>query len=73
MTSKYRWKRNVPPTPDQAAQSEHLLDESQFSDPRDQHMAEETARKNLGVPVRIPDDEKPVLPQAAPVEDDLEP
>lgn len=66
MTFKYRWKNGAPPSRDQAAQSSNLLDENQFSHPNDQQIAEEAARKHLGVPSQIPDDSKPVLPQAAP-------
>lgn len=70
MSFKYRWKNGAPPSRDQAAQSEQLLDESQFTDARDRQLAEETARKHLGVPVNTPDEETPVLPQAAPPESD---
>ncbi|MGI0486666.1 hypothetical protein ACN4EK_14600 [Pantanalinema rosaneae CENA516] len=66
MAFRYRWKNGAPPTRDQAAHSNNLLDEEQFTHPNDQQIAEESARKYLGVPSQIPDDHKPVLPQAAP-------
>ncbi len=66
MSFKYRWKNGARPTRDQAATSDHLLDESQFSHPQDQAVAEEIARKTLGVPLQTPDAEGPVLPQAVP-------
>ncbi|MBD2776716.1 bromodomain-containing protein [Iningainema tapete] len=71
MDFKYKWKNGAPPTRDQAAQSQHLLDESQFNSKEDHLMAEQDARKHLGVPTRIPDDDRSVLPKAAP--NDLEP
>lgn len=64
MDFKYRWKNGAPPTRDQAASSDSLLDESQFTDENDRQMAEETARKQLDVPTRIPDEDRSVLPHA---------
>ncbi len=66
MDFKYKWKNGRPPTRDEAVRETHLLDESQFDSEKDQKLAEETARKQLGVPVRIPDDERSILPHAAP-------
>lgn len=66
MNFKYRWKNGAPPSRDQAAQSQNLLDENQFDNPQDQQLAEETARKNLNVPTRVPDDDVSPLPQASP-------
>ncbi|MFB8792173.1 MAG: hypothetical protein U7123_25835 [Potamolinea sp.] len=66
MDIKYRWKNGAPPTRDEAARSQELLDESQFDNEKDRQLAEETARKNLNVPTQVPDDVNPVLPQAAP-------
>ena len=63
MDIKYRWKNGAPPSRDEAAHSQSLLDESQFDSDKDRSLAEETARKKLNVPVQIPDDERPVLPQ----------
>lgn len=68
MDYKYRWKNGAPSSRDEAAQTSPLLDEGQFETKQDQELAEETVRKQMNVPVRIPDDEKPVLPQAAPSE-----
>lgn len=67
MNFKYRWKNNAPPTNrNTAAQGDNLLDESQFESKQDQELAEDTARKYLGVPTKVPDDERSVLPEAAP-------
>ncbi|HEY9596944.1 MAG TPA: bromodomain-containing protein [Cyanophyceae cyanobacterium] len=67
MNFKYRWKNNAPPTSrNKAAHSDNLLDESQFESKEDQELAENTARKHLGIPTKIPDDQRPVLPEAAP-------
>ena len=63
MDFKYRWKNGAPPSRDEAAHSQSLLDESQFNSEKDRSLAEEAARKKLNVPVQIPDDERPVLPQ----------
>ena len=68
MDYKYRWKNGAPPSRDQAAQASQLLDESQFETKQDQELAEETVRKHMNVPIRTPDDEKSVLPHAAPSE-----
>ncbi len=66
MNFKYRWKNGAPPSRDEAARNEHLLDEGQFDNSNDQQLAEETARKHLNVPTQTPDSDRPVLPQAAP-------
>ncbi|WP_088892826.1 bromodomain-containing protein [Leptolyngbya ohadii] len=64
MDFKYRWKNGTPPTRDQAASSDSLLDESQFTNEKDRQIAEEMARKQLDVPTRIPDEDRPTLPHA---------
>jgi hypothetical protein len=69
MDIKYRWKNGAPPTRDEAARSQHLLDEGQFDSAQDLKLAEDNARKHLGVPTRVPDDDLPPLPQAAPPPD----
>lgn len=69
MNFRYRWKNGTPPKRDQAAQEGSLLDESQFSNEQDRQLAEDAARRHLNVPTQIPDEEKPVLPQAAPVDE----
>lgn len=66
MDIKYRWKNGTPPTRDEAARSQELLDESQFNNENDRQLAEETARKNLDVPTQVPDENHPVLPQFSP-------
>lgn len=66
MSFRYRWKNGAAPTRDEAARNQYLLDESQFNSEQDRQLAEDAARKHLGVPARIPDDSNPVLPQAAP-------
>lgn len=66
MDYKYRWKNGAPPSRDEAARSQSLLDEGQFDSEEDRKLAEDHARKHLGVPTRIPDDELSVLPVAAP-------
>jgi hypothetical protein len=66
MDIKYRWKNGAPPTRDEAARSQELLDESQFDNEKDRQLAEESARKNLNVPTQTPDENLPALPQAAP-------
>lgn len=63
MDFKYRWKNGAPPSRDEAARSQSLLDENQFDSEKDRSLAEEAARKQLNVPVQIPDDERSVLPQ----------
>ncbi len=63
MDIKYRWKNGAPPSRDEAAHSQSLLDENQFDSEKDRSLAEETARKKLNVPVQIPDDQRSVLPQ----------
>lgn len=64
MDLKYRWKNGAPPSRDQAATSDSLLDENQFTNEKDRQMAEEMARKQLNVPTRIPDEESPALPHS---------
>lgn len=71
MSFRYRWKNGKPPHRDQAVKESNLLDSEQFSHPQDQKIAEDAARKYVGVPTSIPDDEKPVLPQAAPPEEEF--
>ncbi|MBP5976511.1 bromodomain-containing protein [Brasilonema sp. CT11] len=66
MSFKYKWKNGSMPSRDQAARSQYLLDQEQFHNEQDRNLAEEHARKHLGVPTRIPDDERSILPQAAP-------
>ncbi len=58
MDFKYRWKNGAPPSREEAAKNANLLDEEQFETRQDQELAEDTARKHLNVPVRIPDDER---------------
>lgn len=62
MDFKYRWKNGAPPSRDEAARSEHLLDESQFESREDHQLAEEMARKHLNVPLRPADADSSVLP-----------
>lgn len=68
MDFKYRWKNGASPSRDEAARSQYLLDEGQFDSEKDRSLAEETARKHLGVPTQTPDDHLPVLPVAAPLD-----
>ncbi|MFQ4141663.1 bromodomain-containing protein [Chlorogloeopsis sp. ULAP02] len=49
------------PSRDKAARSKYLLEEGQFNNKKDQNLAEQEARKYLGVPVRIPDDDRSIL------------
>ncbi|MDX2100503.1 MAG: hypothetical protein SFW36_22225 [Leptolyngbyaceae cyanobacterium bins.59] len=60
MNSKYRWKNGARPNRDQAVKQDHLLDESQFESVGDQELAENSVRKQLGVPARTLGDD-PVL------------
>ncbi|OUL35911.1 bromodomain-containing protein [Nostoc sp. T09] len=69
MDFKYRWKNGAPPSRDQAARNRHLLDESQFENEQDRSLAEEMARKHLNVPLTTSDEDRSVLPQAAPPEE----
>jgi hypothetical protein len=69
MDFKYRWKNGRPPSRDQAARSQHLLDESQFETEQDRHLAEDMARKHLNVPLKTSDEDRSILPQAAPPPD----
>ncbi|MBW4561487.1 MAG: bromodomain-containing protein [Mojavia pulchra JT2-VF2] len=66
MDFKYRWKNGAPPSRDEAARNQHLLDESQFNNEQDRTLAEEMARKQLGVPAPTLDEERSILPKAAP-------
>ena len=68
MDFKYRWKNGAPPSRDQAAQEGHLLDESQFETSEDHQLAEDMARKHLGVPLQPADANNPPLPQVIPQE-----
>ncbi len=68
MDFKYKWKNGQAPSGDQAARSKYLLDEGQFNSEEDRNLAEQDARKHLGVPARIADDDLSILPQAAPLE-----
>jgi hypothetical protein len=67
MGFKYRWKNGAPPSRDEAARRENLLDENQFDNKADHELAEGDARKHLGIPTQTLDG-KPVLPQVAPPE-----
>jgi hypothetical protein len=73
MDFKYKWKNGQAPSLDQAARSKYLLDEQQFDTEEDRNIAEQDARKHLGVPTRIADDDRSILPHAAAdeSEDDL--
>lgn len=62
MDFKYKWKNGAPPNRDQAARDPHLLDESQFVNKQDQEIAEETARKQLGVPAPVQGEDEALLP-----------
>ncbi len=66
MNYRYRWKNGAPPSRDQAARSEYLLDKDQFDNETDRVMAEQDARKYLNVPLQTLDADIPVLPEAAP-------
>jgi hypothetical protein len=73
MDFKYKWKNGQAPSQDQAARSKYLLDEEQFHSEEDRNIAEQDARKHLGVPTRIADDDRSILPHApsSENEDDL--
>lgn len=73
MDFKYKWKNGQAPSLDQAARSKYLLDEQQFDTDEDRNIAEEDARKHLGVPTRIADDERSILPHSAADESEDEP
>ncbi|PLZ64487.1 bromodomain-containing protein [Fischerella thermalis] len=49
------------PSRDKAARSKYLLEEGQFNNEKDRNLAEQEARKHLGVPTRIPDDDRSIL------------
>ncbi len=66
MDFKYKWKHGHPPAKDQAAHSEYLLDHSQFNNEQDRDIAEEQARRHLNIPLRVPDDDRSVLPTFTP-------
>lgn len=61
MDFRYRWKNGAPPSRDEAMRNQYLLDESQFSHPKDQQVAEEMARKRLGLPTQIPGNERFII------------
>jgi hypothetical protein len=42
-----------------------LLDESQFNNEQDRKLAEESARKHLGIPAPTLDEDQSILPHAA--------
>jgi hypothetical protein len=66
MTFNYRWKNGTRPSRDEAIRHKYLLDEGQFTNEQDRQLAEESARRLLGVPVPTLDEDKSVLPQADP-------
>lgn len=66
MSFKYKWKNGRPPNRDQAVQEAELLDEGQFDSEVDQQLAEEQARKTLGIPTQTDGDRLSILPHAAP-------
>ncbi|MBH8572281.1 bromodomain-containing protein [Nostocaceae cyanobacterium CENA369] len=72
MDFKYKWKNGQMPSRDEAARKKYLLDASQFNDDKDRAQAEDLARKHLNVPTRIPDDDRSILPGAAPQENSLD-
>jgi len=61
MNFRYRWKNGAPPSRDEAIREPNLLDEGQFNDPKDQQMAEEMARKKLGLPTQVVGDERFIM------------
>lgn len=66
MDFKYKWKNGSPPNRDEAARNKYLLDEGQFDSEEDRNLAEDTARKHLGVPTQTLGDNLPVLPMVSP-------
>ncbi|KAF3885846.1 MULTISPECIES: hypothetical protein [Nostocales] len=64
MDFKYRWKNGHQPTRDRAATSDSLLDKGQFTSKKDWQIAEQDARKRLGVPAKTMDADRSVLPHA---------
>lgn len=72
MDIRYRWKNGAAPSRDQAAHEQQLLDEGQFTHEEDKKIAEETARKKLGVPLVTDDEERSVLPKAAPPDSQIQ-
>ncbi|BAT54788.1 hypothetical protein NOS3756_37610 [Nostoc sp. NIES-3756] len=71
MDFRYKWKNGTPPSRDAAAREKHLLDASQFNSEQDHKLAEEAARKHLGIPLITPDEETSTLPHAAPPEEKM--
>lgn len=69
MDFKYRWKNGTPPSRDQAARNQHLLDESQFETEQDRMLAEDMARKHLNLPLQTLDEDRSILPQSPPPEE----
>lgn len=59
MNFKYRWKNHQKPNRDEAVKREELLDESQFTDPTEQALAETDARRLLNVPLPVEGDRIP--------------
>lgn len=72
MSFKYKWKNGVPPNRESALQTDGLLDEGQFNSDRDRELAEEEARKRLGLPIQPLDADLSVLPQATPTSEEEE-
>lgn len=68
MNYRYKWKKGSSPTRDEAIQAGNLLDESQFDSEGDRKLAEEDARKHLGIPTTTNADDLSILPQASPPE-----
>jgi hypothetical protein len=66
MDFNYRWKNGARPSRDEAIRQKYLLDEGQFTSEQDRQLAEESARRLLGVPVPTLDEDKSVLPKADP-------
>jgi hypothetical protein len=66
MPFNYRWKNGVRPNRDEAIRHKYLLDEGQFENEQDRQLAEESARRMLGVPLPTLDEDKSVLPKADP-------
>lgn len=66
MDFNYRWKNGARPSRDEAIRHKYLLDEGQFTSEQDRQLAEESARRLLGVPVPTLDEDKSVLPKADP-------
>ncbi|MBD2311302.1 bromodomain-containing protein [Desertifilum sp. FACHB-1129] len=71
MDFRYKWKRGRTPTPDEAMRDSALLDESQFDSKQDWEMAEQDARRHLGLPLQTVDEKRSVLPKAVPDKADM--